>query len=68
MSNKNWRKYRCQKDGVSYLIEEDSVGWYLIVYQNDKSSHDYLIDTLEDAFLKAELIFAIPRKLWHEAP
>ena len=68
MSNKNWRKYQCQKDGVSYLIEEDLVGWYLIVYQNNRSSQDCLLDTLEDAFLKAEQKFAIPRILWHEAP
>ena len=52
-----------------YVIEEDLVGWYLIVY-NDKnkngSAKDYLFDTLEDAMFEAEDKFSIPKNRWKE--
>ena len=36
------------------MIEEDLVGWYLIVYENNHSSQDYLFDTFDEAVIEAE--------------
>lgn len=49
-----------------YEIKEDLVGWYLIKYEQRRSSQDYPLDSLEDAFNEAEDRFQIPKKLWKE--
>ncbi|GAB4194277.1 MAG: hypothetical protein Tsb0015_17280 [Simkaniaceae bacterium] len=62
MSNK---KYWYQKKGVTYVLEEDLVGWYLIIYKNKtSSSEDYLFDTLDEALFEAEDRFDIPKNSW----
>lgn len=69
MNNKKLKKYWCKKDNSSYVIEEDLVGWYLIVYNNqnaNKSSEDYLFDTLADALFEAEDRFGISKNKWKE--
>jgi len=69
MNNGNFKKFECKKNNMYYVIEEDLVGWYLIVY-NDKnkngSAKDYLFDTLEDAMFEAEDKFSIPKNRWKE--
>jgi len=58
-----------QSSSSSYRIEKDVVGWYLIVYARkdlEKSSADYLLNTLEDAFIEAENRFNISRNDWQE--
>ena len=50
----NRRKFHYQNDKFFYVIKEDAVGWYLIVYLNrneDESSHDYLLDTIDEALI-----------------
>ena len=69
MNNKKLKKYLCQKGDSSYVIEEDLVGWYLIVYKNDssdRSSEDHLFDTFEDALFEAEDRFGIQKSNWKE--
>lgn len=62
MNSKKFKKYRYEKDNLSFEIEEDLVGWYLFVYR-DQNSHkafeDYLLDSMEAAFFEAKknLIF-----------
>ncbi|MFZ4773476.1 MAG: hypothetical protein ACOYK9_05745 [Chlamydiia bacterium] len=61
------KKFQFIKDGKLYLIEEDVVGWYLIVYEDkahNKSLEDYLVDTFEEAIFEAEDKFGIKRTDW----
>lgn len=64
MNDENFEKYLLKKNGVIYAIEEDLVGWYLIVYKDNTSSMDFLFDTLEDAFFEAEERFGIKKTEW----
>lgn len=67
VNNKKFKKFEYRKNNTYYVIEEDLVGWYLIVYKNiHESSEDYLLDTLEDAMLEAEERFSIPKNSWKE--
>jgi len=68
MNSKKSKKYWRQKGETSYVIEEDLVGWYFIIYKNhtNKSSEDYLFDTLEDILFEAEDRFGIPKNSWKE--
>ncbi|MCI0382580.1 MAG: hypothetical protein L0207_05990, partial [Chlamydiae bacterium] len=69
MDSKRVKKYWYQKDNSSYVIEKDLVGWYLIIYNDrnaNRSSEDYLFDTLEDAFFEAKEKFNIPKSSWKE--
>lgn len=67
MNNGNFKKFECKKNDIYYVIEEDLVGWYLIVYNNkNESSKDYLFDTLEDAMFEAEDKFSIHKNNWKE--
>ncbi|HSW86748.1 MAG TPA: hypothetical protein VLG49_04515 [Rhabdochlamydiaceae bacterium] len=66
MNSKKLKKYQYK---LSYVIEEDLVGWYLIIYKDpniNKSVEDYLFDTLEDALFEAEDRFGIPKNDWKE--
>jgi hypothetical protein len=65
----NRKKFQHQKDQLFYVIKENAVGWYLIVYLNkneDESSHDYLLDTFDEALIEAEERFGIPKNSWKE--
>lgn len=69
MNSKEYKKFFCQENGVSYEIEEDVVGWYLFVFSKQdpkKSSEDFLFDTLEDALSEAKNRFDIPIDRWEE--
>lgn len=69
MANIKFRKYFFQKGNTSYIIEEDLVGWYLLVYDKEKAERplkDYLLDSLEEAFFEAQDRFDIPRDSWKE--
>lgn len=62
-------KYIYEDNFLKVLIEEDSVGFYLIVYKNpssEKSTNDYLCDTLDEAFQKAKNQFGITKDQWRE--
>lgn len=50
-------------------IEEDVVGWYLIVYSNESrngTKADYLQDTLQDVIGEAEERFGVAESQWKE--
>ena len=67
MNNKKIKKFFCQKNGVSYEVQEDLVGWYLYVFSKQSheiSSEDFLFDTLEDALSEAKKRFNIPIDQW----
>jgi hypothetical protein len=69
MNNKRFKKFEYRENNKYYVIEEDLVGWYLIVYDDkhtDESSEDHLLDTLEDAMLEADERFGIPTSRWKE--
>lgn len=69
MNNNRFKKFEYRENDTYYVIEEDLVGWYLIVYEDkntDESSGDHLLDTLEDAMLEAEERFGIPKNSWKE--
>jgi hypothetical protein len=69
MNERKFRNYWCQKDGARYEIDEDLVGWYLIYYKDQnskKSSEDYLCNSLEEAFTKAQRRYDVPREAWQK--
>ena len=69
MNNKKFKKFEYKGNNAYYVIEEDFVGWYLIVYKEKnsyESSEDHLLDTLEDAMREADERFNIPEKSWKE--
>lgn len=60
-------KYLYKSNNLKLLIEEDLVGFYLIIYpdpHSEKSSEDYLFDSLEDVLRVAESKFGISKKQW----
>lgn len=60
-------KYLYIDDNIKLIIEEDIVGFYLIVFKNpisQKSNEDYLVDSLDDAFKEAKDRFGILRNQW----
>lgn len=65
MVNK-FKRFEYQKDDAFYVIDEDIVGWYLITYNNKKTSEDYLYGSLQEAFLEAQERFNIPKEYWKE--
>jgi hypothetical protein len=70
MTEQSFKKYLYKKDHNSFLLQEDIIGWYLVVYRRQdqltQSSEDYLFDTLEDALKQAEDQFHIPQSAWKE--
>jgi len=69
MNNKKLKKFEYRENNTYYIIEEDLVGWYLIVYNDkslNKSLEDHLLDSLEDAMLEAEERFSIAKNSWKE--
>ena len=64
------KKFFAKKNDLLFVIEEDTVGWYLIVYKSsdqNTSSEDYLLDTLEDAVLEANERYGISTSAWEPA-
>jgi len=60
-------KYIYSKNNLKMLIEEDFVGYYLIIYndpQSLRSDEDYLLDSLEEAFDEAEQRFGVVKNQW----
>jgi hypothetical protein len=52
---------------LKLIIQEDSIGYYLIVYDDpysEKSSEDYLVNSLDEAFAEAQEKFGVSRKQW----
>jgi hypothetical protein len=65
----DYKKYIFRGEDKNLIIEEDKIGWYLIVYHKDdfeKSEEDYLIDSLEDAYKEAEERFGVLKNQWEE--
>ena len=67
-----YKELFCSGEENSFAIKEDTVGWYLIVYdsinsiESDVSTEDYLLDTLEDAFEMAYKKFGVYKSAWKE--
>lgn len=63
----NYLKYIYETKNIKLIIEEDIVGFYIIVY-NDPSSMqsnaDYLQDTFDDAFSFSERKFGVKKDQW----
>lgn len=60
-------KYLFLTHFLKLVIEEDLVGYYLIVYKDPTSTvsdEDYLLDTLEDAFQEAQERFGVSKIQW----
>lgn len=63
----SYLKYLYKSDTLKLIIEEDVIGFYLIVYkdlQSKKSSEDYLVDSLEEVFQEAKEKFGVSSKQW----
>lgn len=63
----SYLKYLYKDEFIKLIIEEDAVGFYLIVYKNpntEKSDADYLVDSLEEAFKEANERFQISKEQW----
>lgn len=63
----SYLKYLHKSKSLKLIIEEEPVGFYLIVYNDplsEKSNEDYLVDSLEDAFQEAKLKFGISSEQW----
>ena len=64
---KKYLKYFYNNDSINCIIEEDDVGFYLIVYDHQnpgRSIADYLFDSLEDVFQAAKEKFGILQAQW----
>ncbi|CUI18104.1 hypothetical protein PNK_p0050 (plasmid) [Candidatus Protochlamydia naegleriophila] len=60
-------KFLYKNEFIKLIIEEDVIGFYLIVYKDpysETSNQDYLTDSLEDAFQKSEEGFGITKENW----
>jgi hypothetical protein len=60
-------KYIYETAAIKLVIEEDIVGFYLIIYRDPKSTksdEDYLVNSLEDAFKQAEEDFGVSSDQW----
>ena len=60
-------KYQYLSNEIKLIIEEDPAGFYLIVYTNPSSpvsTHDYLLDSLKDAFDMAKKQNGIEISQW----
>lgn len=63
----NYLKYVHKSDSLKLIIEEDVIGFYLVVYNDphsEKSSEDYLVDSLEEAFQDAKEKFGVLSEQW----
>lgn len=63
----SYLKYLYKNDFFKLVIEEDDIGFHLIVYNDpcsEKSDEDYLIDSLEEAFQEAEQKFGVTSGQW----
>ena len=63
------KRYLSQKKGKFFSLEEDLVGWYLIVYEDKelkKSIEDHLLDSYEDAIEIANEKFHVKKDDWKQ--
>lgn len=63
----NYEKYTSENDICKLIIEEDAIGACLIIFEKpelNKSTSDYLLDTLEEAFQEAYFRFGITKDQW----
>jgi len=63
-------KYIYQNKQIKLVINQDLVGFYLIVYENPSSltsTSDYLLDTLEEAFQEAQDRFGVLASQWKQS-
>ena len=54
---------------LKLIIEEDIIGFYLIVYRDplsEISNEDYLLDNLEDALRQAKELFGVSVEQWQK--
>lgn len=61
------QKYSFISSDLKLIIEEDIIGYYLIVYKDifsEVSTEDYLLDSLEEAFRVAQEKFGVQAKNW----
>ncbi|MEW6451900.1 MAG: hypothetical protein AB1490_14685 [Pseudomonadota bacterium] len=57
-----------QSNGRRFMIERDeSVGFYLYVYEDDRCVRDHLQDSLELAVQQAFEEFSVPKDSWQRA-
>lgn len=63
-----FKKFSADRDGLSFVIDEDlpGVGWYLYVYDNGSCVKDSLQDSLEDCMDLALTEFGVPIESWRE--
>ncbi len=57
--------YIFESSSIKLVIKEDLVGFYLIIYKNptlSKSSADYLLDSLAEAFEMAQEKYGVSSK------
>lgn len=62
-------QYIYKDDKIKLIVKTDLIGYYLIVYEDpysSKSSSDYLVDTLDDAFQEAYDRFGILKSKWYQ--
>jgi hypothetical protein len=60
-------KYIYKSNSLKLIIEEDIIGFYLIIYKDplsEKSNEDYLVDSLEEAFQEAKEKFGVSIEQW----
>jgi hypothetical protein len=65
----HYEKYTYKNNSLELVIEQDIVGFYLIIYKDHysrKSSEDYLFDSLDEAFQTAERKFGVSRSEWNK--
>lgn len=63
----NLSQYIYIKNSLKMIIEEDLIGFYLIIYndpQSLESDEDYLLDSLKEAFDLAEERFSVVKSQW----
>ncbi len=63
------KKYCYSNKKLKLIVEEDIVGFYLIVFKDPVSNiscADYLVDSLEEAFNEAKRKFGISRDQFKE--
>lgn len=63
-----YKKYEASLGRNRFEIEQDApgVGWYLRVFEGDKSIADHLHDTLEATIEHAKEDYGVSREAWTE--
>lgn len=67
LMNNNMLKFSYKNNFLKLVIEEDVIGYYLIVYEDPYSivsKEDYLVDSLDEAFKEAKEKFGVSKDQW----